>query len=122
MAAVDLEDEKVIAVYVSYGRSYFEAMAFLKRVKKACKGKMPIVFVDRGKWYPWALQRMGFNKYTVIKFGPRSAIERFFGNVEWRIRKFWNAFHGKYSVESMQNWIEAFAGFRNFYKNLEVLS
>ena len=33
-AAVDLEDEKVIAVYVSYGRSYFEAMAFLKRVKK----------------------------------------------------------------------------------------
>ena len=121
-AAVDLEDEKVIAVYVSYGRSYFEAMAFLKRVKKACIGKMPRVFIDGGKWYPWALQRMGFNKYTVIKFGPRSAIERFFGNVEWRIRKFWNAFHGKYSVESMQNWIEAFAGFRNFYKNLEVLS
>ena len=115
-------DEKVIAVYVSYGRSYFEAMAFLKRVKKACIGKMPRVFIDGGKWYPWALQRMGFNKYTVIKFGPRSAIERFFGNVEWRIRKFWNAFHGKYSVESMQNWIEAFAGFRNFYKNLEVLS
>ena len=83
---------------------------------------MPRVFIDGGKWYPWALQRLGFNKYTVIKFGPRSAIERFFGNVERRIRKFWNAFHGKYSIESMQNWIEAFAGFRNFYKNLEVLS
>ena len=106
-AAVDLEDEKVIAVYVSYGRSYFEAMAFLKRVKKVCKGKMPRVFVDGGKWYPWALQ---------------SAIERFFGNVEWRIRRFWNTFHGKHSIESIQNWIEAFAGFRNFYKSVGVLS
>ena len=38
---------------------------------------MPRVFIDGGKWYPWALQRLGFNKYTVIKFGPRSAIERF---------------------------------------------
>ena len=28
-ASVDLEDEKVIAAYVSYGRSYFEAMRFL---------------------------------------------------------------------------------------------
>ncbi len=30
-AAVDLEDEKVIAVYVSYGRGYLEAMRFLKK-------------------------------------------------------------------------------------------
>jgi len=29
MGAADLEDEKVIAAYVSYGRSYFEAMRFL---------------------------------------------------------------------------------------------
>jgi len=120
--AASFSNEKVIAVYVSYGRSYLEAMRFLKKIKRVCKGEMPRVFIDGGKWYPWALQRLGFNKYTVIKFGPRSAIERFFGNVEWRIRKFWNAFHGKYSIESMQNWIEAFAGFRNFYKNLEVLS
>ena len=121
-AAVDLEDEKIIAVYVSYGRSYFEAMAFLKRVKRVCKGKMPRVFIDRGKWYPWALKRLGFERYTIVRFSPRSAIERFFGNVEWRIRKFWNAFHGMHSIESVQNWIEAFAGFRNFYKSVGVLS
>ena len=45
---------------------------------------------------------MGFDRYTVIKFGPRIAIERFFENVEWRIRKFW---------------IEAFAGFKNLHKD-----
>ena len=35
-AAVDLEDEKVIAVYVSYGRGYLEAMRFLKKKLKEC--------------------------------------------------------------------------------------
>lgn len=49
-AAIDLEDEKVIAVYVSYGRSYFEALAFLRKVRKACKGKMPHVFIDGVFW------------------------------------------------------------------------
>ena len=76
--AASVGNEKVIAVYVSYGRSYLEAMRFLKGIKRVCKGEMPRVFIDEGKWYPWALQRLGFNKYTVIKFGPRSAIERFF--------------------------------------------
>jgi len=33
-----------------------------------CKGGMPRVFIDGGKWYPWALQRLAF-KYTIIKFG-----------------------------------------------------
>ena len=32
---VDLDDEKVIAVLVSFGRSGLEAMAFLKKVKLA---------------------------------------------------------------------------------------
>jgi transposase-like protein len=32
---VDLDDEKVIAVWVSFGRSGLEAMAFLKKVKLA---------------------------------------------------------------------------------------
>ena len=39
------------------------------------------------------LQRLDSNRYTTIKFGPRGAIRRFFGKVEWRIRRFWNAFH-----------------------------
>ena len=50
--AVDLDDEKVIAVLVSFGRSGLEVMAFLKKVKHACKGKLPRVFIDGGTWYP----------------------------------------------------------------------
>jgi putative transposase len=111
--AVDLDDEKVIAVWVSFGRSGLEAMAFLKKVKHACKGKLPRIFIDGGSWYPWALDRVGFERHTVISFGPRSAIERLFGDIEKRIRQFWNGFIGTYTREGMEQWVEAFAGFRN---------
>jgi hypothetical protein len=69
-----------------------------------------------GTWYPWALGQAGFQRYTVVSFGPRSAIERLFGDIEWRIRRFWNGFIGKYSRESMERWIGSFAGFRNWMK------
>jgi len=72
--AVDLDDGKVIGVWVSFGRSGLEAMIFLKKVKQACKGKLPRVFIDGGTSYPWALERVGFERHTVISFGPRSAI------------------------------------------------
>jgi putative transposase len=72
--AVDFDDEKVIAVWVSFGRSGFEAMAFLKKVKLACQGKLPRIFIDGGSWYPWALERVGLERHTVVSFGPRSAI------------------------------------------------
>ena len=115
--AVDLDDEKVIAVWVSFGRSGLEASAFLKKVRDACEGELPRVFVDGGRWYPWALNKTGFKKYTVMTFGHRSAIERLFGDIECRIRRFWNGFIGNYNRKSMQQWIEAFAGFRNYIKN-----
>ncbi|VVB88204.1 DDE domain protein [uncultured archaeon] len=121
--AVDLDDEKVIAVWVSFGRSSLEAAAFLKRVRAACDGKLHRVFIDGGTWYPWALNKTGFKRYTVIAFGYRSAIERFFGDIEGRIRRFWNGFVGNYNRDSMQLWVKAFAGFRNYMKDpIEVIS
>lgn len=116
-AAVDLDDEKTIASWASFGRSCFEALIFLRKVKRVCKGRLPRVFVDGGAWYPWALRRLGFDRYNVVSFGPRSAIERFFGDVEWRIRRFWNGFSGGYNIDSMERWVEAFAGFRNYAKD-----
>jgi hypothetical protein len=50
--------------------------------------------VDGGTWYPWALNKTGFERFTVVAFGHRSAIERFFGDIECRIRRFWNGFVG----------------------------
>ena len=46
--AVDLDDEKILAVWVSFGRSGLEAKAFLKKVRCTCKGKLPRIFVDGG--------------------------------------------------------------------------
>ena len=115
--AVDLDDEKVIAVWVSFGRSGLEASAFLKKIRDSCEGELPRVFVDGGRWYPWALNKTGFKKYTVMTFGYRSAIERLLGDIECRIRRFWNGFIGNYNRKSMQLWIEAFAGFRNYIRN-----
>jgi len=115
--AVDLDDEKVIAVWISFGRSGFEAMIFLKKVKHTCKGKLPRIFIDGGPWYPWALNRVDFKRYTVVSFGPRSAIKRLFGDIEWRIRRFWNGFIGKYTRESMERCTKAFVGFRNWKKD-----
>ena len=75
-AAVDLDDEKIIATWVSFGRSGLEAKSFLKKVKSACIGRLPRIFIDGGSWYPWALNVVGFRRYTVVTFVPRSAIER----------------------------------------------
>jgi transposase-like protein len=100
--AVDLNDEKVIATWISFGRSSLEAAAFLKKVRGTCNGRLPRVFIDGGTWYPWALNKTGFNKYTIVSFGCRSAIERFFGDIECRIRRFWNGFIGNYNIKSMK--------------------
>ncbi len=119
--AVDLDDEKILAVWVSFGRSGLEAKAFLKKVRSTCKGRLPRIFVDGGTWYPWAMDQAGFQKRTVVSFGPRSAIERLFGDIECRIRRFWNGYIGKYSRESVERWVKAFAGFRNWMKDSKVV-
>jgi len=50
-------------------------------------------------------------------FRTRSAIERLFGDIERRIRRFWNGYIGKYSRGSMEQWLGSFAGFRNLMKD-----
>ncbi len=109
-----------MSIWVSFGRSGLEAKAFLKKVRDACKGRLPRIFIDGGTWYPWALGQAGFKRFTVISFGPRSAIERLFGYIERRIRRFLNCYIGKYSRESIERWVKAFAGFRNWMKDSKV--
>ncbi len=46
--AIDLADEKILAVWVSFGRSGLEAKAFLKKVRDTCKGRLPKIFIDGG--------------------------------------------------------------------------
>jgi len=78
---------------------------------------LPRIFIDGGSWYPWALNAVRFKRDTVVSLGSRSAIERLFGDIECRIRRFWNGFIGKYTRDSMERWIKAFAGLRNWTKD-----
>lgn len=111
-AAVDLdrEDEGPVAIMVSGGRSNLEALAFMKKVKAACKGRLPRIFVDGGEWYPWAFERLGFKRWNVMSFGPRSAIERFFSLVDRRYKAFSERFPFRSTLKSLKAWMEAFAG------------
>ncbi|MDI6887746.1 MAG: hypothetical protein QMC98_03795, partial [Candidatus Thermoplasmatota archaeon] len=101
-------------------RSCFDAWLFLKKVARLYEVRKPRIFVDGGKWYPWAFERLGF-RYSVMGFGPRSAIERFSSVIDWRIRRFCERFPSRSSVKSLQNRAEAFTGFTNYWIK-EVLS
>lgn len=62
-----------------------EAFLFLKAVLRECPSD-PVVMVDRGVWYPWALDTLGV-KWWVQRGGPRSLVESYFGSLKWRLGK-----------------------------------
>jgi transposase-like protein len=44
----------------------------------------PMIIVDRGPWYRWALERLGL-KYKYQRFSLRNTIERFYNNINtWK--------------------------------------
>jgi transposase-like protein len=53
-----------------------------------CTNK-PLVIVNRSPWYRWALDRPGL-KYRYQRFVVRNRVERFFGYLKQRTRKFYN--------------------------------
>ena len=75
-SAVDVDSKELLVLEASYGRSSLNALAFLKKALRMCINK-PLVLVDRGPWYRWALERLGL-EYMHEKFGMRNRIEKFF--------------------------------------------
>jgi transposase-like protein len=71
-----------------WSRNMLIAMKFLRIVLSRCVNK-PLIIVDRGPWYRWALDRLGL-KYRYQRFGLRNAAERFFGYIKQRTRRFHN--------------------------------
>jgi len=86
--AIDTETKELLAVYASYQRSSINALVFVKMVLEACDGK-PVVLVDGGPWYPWALERYGL-RWLHITFGERNSIERFYRTFKERTKRFYN--------------------------------
>jgi putative transposase len=64
------------------------AIKFLRMVLGRCINK-PLIIVDRGHWYRWALDRLVL-KYQYQTFGLRNRVERFFGYIKQRTRRFYN--------------------------------
>jgi transposase-like protein len=62
-------------------------------VLRSCDGK-PIVVVDRGPWYRWALERLGIT-YFHENFGNRNKIERWFRELKNRTKRFYNNVNSK---------------------------
>jgi len=69
-SAVDVDSGELLALEASYGRSCLNAITFLKKALKLCSNK-PLVIVDRGPWYRWALDRLGL-EYRHERFGVRN--------------------------------------------------
>jgi transposase-like protein len=78
-------------------------MKFLRMVLGRCLNK-PLIIVDRGPWYRWALERLGL-KYQYQRFGLRNAVERFFGYVKQRTRRFYNI--NTWSIKSIEDYATA---------------
>jgi transposase-like protein len=82
------------------------AKKFLRMVMDRCINK-PLVIVDRGPWYRWALERLGL-KYQYQTFGIRNAVERFFGYIKQRTRRFYNNINS-WKTQSIEDYATAIA-------------
>jgi transposase-like protein len=69
------------------------------------------MLVDRGPWYRWALERLGL-KYQHQRFGLRNSVERFFGYLKQRTRRFHNNIN-TWSIKSVEDYATAIAIIRN---------
>jgi hypothetical protein len=77
-AAIDVDTNEILALHVSRGRGIPSAIEFLRKVLDSCEGN-PVIVVDRGPWYGWALERLGMT-YFHETFGNRNGREVVFHN------------------------------------------
>jgi transposase-like protein len=107
-SAVDVDSGEILAIYASWNRNMLIALKFLRMVLGRCINK-PLIIVDRGPWYRWALERLGL-KYRYQRLGLRNAVERFFGHLKQRTRRFYN---NTRKTQSIEDYATAIAIIRN---------
>ena len=88
--AIDVDDRSILVVHASTTRTSLDAIYFLRKVLEHCENK-PLILVDRGPWYKWALQRLGL-RYDHQTFGERNAIEQWYSLFKTRVKRFWKHF------------------------------
>jgi len=107
-SAVDVDSGEILAIYASRSRNMLIALKFLRMVLGRCINK-PLIIIDRGPWYRWALERLGL-KYRYQRLGLRNAVERFFGHLKQRTRRFYN---NTWKTQSIEDYATAIAIIRN---------
>jgi transposase-like protein len=100
-SAVDVDSRELLALEASYGRSSLNALAFLRKALRMCTNK-PLVIVDRGPWYRWALERLGL-EYRYEKFSMRNRVERFFRYLKERTMIFHHKMSARNHVQGITN-------------------
>ncbi len=115
-SAIDVESKECLGVYVSETRNYLDTILFVRNILKFCSNK-PKILVDGGRWYPWALQRLGL-KYERVKFGLRNCVENFFSVLKRRTKAFFNRFPNNSKFDTVISWIKSFMMFYNWVKSL----
>jgi putative transposase len=112
-AEIDVDTDEVLAVYASRGRGIPSAIKFLRKVLDSCECK-PVIVVDRGPWYRWALDRLGIT-YIHETFGKRSRIERWFREMKNRTKMFYNDINAK-TLRSLEELATAIAAMHNIIR------
>jgi transposase-like protein len=107
-SAVDVDSGEILAIYASWSRNMLIALKFLRMVLGRCVNK-PLIVVDRGPWYRWALERLGL-KYQTL--GVRNCVKRFFGYLKQRTRRFYNNIN-TWNTQSIEDCATAIAMIRN---------
>jgi transposase-like protein len=109
-SALDVDSGEILAIYASWSRSMIVALKFIRMVLDKCLYK-PLIIVDRGPWYRWALERLGL-EYRYQRFGLRNIVERFFGYLKQRTRRFYNIIN-TWRIQSVEDYAKTIAIIRN---------
>ena len=108
--AVDPENREIVSLQVTKYRESVDALGFLKRCLRHCRGK-PVIATDGGPWYRWPTQRLGL-KHVVMCGGQRNYIERWFETLKDKLRTF-DCYFPTHNLKSIQNLCNAFGFFYN---------
>jgi putative transposase len=113
--AVDVETKELVTFHVSRSRTDLEARLFLLRLKTRCKGKLPLILVDKGPWYRESLSRLGF-EFKHETFSKRNAVERVFGYLKQRGKIFKNNINAHREYEALLRFVKAFVHWYNEWR------
>jgi len=113
-SAVDVDSGEILAIYASWSRNMLIAMMkFLRMVLGRCINK-PLIIVDRGPWYMWALERLGL-EYRYERFGMRNRVERFFRYLKERTIVFHHKLSARNHIQGITNLKQFLSLFTIYY-------